>query len=249
VALTLVLLNYRRRKNVGHILTMVGCQSIRPRVVLWNNSPDPFEDARVDQCVNATNNAMCWPRWQAAAQADTEFVAVLDDDLCFQSATFIERLLRFMAEQPVSVAAVGLEGVILSGTSYYPEYGGRVARPQRPANYHGTTHIAGASVDTRVDILKGRFMAMRAELLRHIPGAPPHGDVCDDIVISAHLNRPGKTLLIPGWLGHEFIDLPDKNGAMALSQRIDAQARRQAATEHYFARLAKRAAVGARHEA
>lgn len=234
--LTLTLLNYRRPDNVLAILKAVAKQTVSPQVFLWNNAGKAVNGSGIAWLAHSSVNRFCWPRWLMAARAQTEFVAVMDDDLYFNSETFVERLISFLERLEPEIRIVGLEGVLLGkGRSYYPIYGGRLARSEPPSNYKGTVHIASASRDTHVDIIKGRFMACRTDALQNLPLSPPMKDVCDDIIISSMLGRGDiPSHLLPRWLPAEFTDLPEKNGLMALSAQAGFRELRQAATQIYF---------------
>jgi hypothetical protein len=234
--LTITLLNYRRPDNILTILDSVARQTVVPQVFLWNNAGPGLDSAAVTWRVNSSVNRFCWPRWFMSARAQTEFVAVLDDDLCFSSDTFVERLVRYMQTLGPEARIVGLEGVLFGqGREYYPTYGGRMARSEVPPNYSGTVHIAGARQDTYVDVVKGRFMVCRTGALKNLPISPPMKDVCDDIVISSLLRKGDRPChVIPGWLSQEFVDLPEKNGSMALSAQFGFRDLRQEAAQIYF---------------
>jgi hypothetical protein len=235
-SLTLVLLSYQRPQNIITILTSIAGQTVKPDVFLWNNSGHPVHRPEIDWCVDSSANLFCWPRWQMAANANTEYVAVMDDDLCFRSPTFIERLIAYMTKLQSEIGIVGLEGVLLGEPrDYYPTYGGRMARKEIPQEYAGTVHIASPTRDVKVHIVKGRFMVCRTEFLQELLFNPPFKDVCDDIVISSLLRKgDSQSHLIPSWLSTEFDDLPEKNGSMALSAQPDFKDIRRAAADLYF---------------
>ena len=172
-----------------------------------------------------------------AANANTDYVAVMDDDLCFRSPTFIERLIAYMNKLQSEIGIVGLEGVLLGEPrDYYPTYGGHMGRKEIPQEYAGTVHIVSPTRDVKVHIVKGRFMVCRTECLQDLPFNPPFKDVCDDIVISSLLRKGDfQSHLNPSWLSTEFDDLPEKNGSMALSAQPDFKDIRRAAADLYFA--------------
>lgn len=234
--LTIVLLNYKRQNNILKILASLASQSVIPQIFLWNNAEIPFFDSRVDWLVNSSVNKFCYPRWFLAARAKTEFVAVLDDDLNVNSDIFVKILIDYLASLNSQVGIIGLEGVLLNERHYYyPQYDGRLSRTEIPSNYNGTVHLAGTTKDFAVDIVKGRFMVCRTTDLQALPLSPLFKDVCDDIIISSLLRKTkNPSHLIPGWLSQNFIDLPEKNGSMALSAQSTFKTLRQRATDFYF---------------
>ena len=79
--LTVCLLNWRRPDNLRRIIDALARQTARPAVFLWNNSGQPFRHDGIDCWIHNSRNSGCWPRWLLATQAETDFVASLDDDL------------------------------------------------------------------------------------------------------------------------------------------------------------------------
>lgn len=234
---TLVLLNHRRRANLARILDAVAAQSAPPVTFVWNNDPgERFEDGRVAWAVDSTTNRYCWPRWWMASFAQTPLLAVMDDDLCFTDERFFERLSAYMDESVGDGTVIGPEGVRLGADAgYYPRAPGPVEVRAVCETHAGPAHFAAPWNDEPVDVVKGRFMALRTCALDRVPARPAYRDVCDDLVISA-LVAPGRRRahLVPSWLGAEFVDLPGKDGEMALSTQPWFRPRREEAARYYF---------------
>jgi len=192
--LTVVLTNWKRADNLRRVIDALDRQTLRPVMFLWNNGT-PFDDPRVDWRVDSSTNQRCWPRWFMAARAQTEFVAVLDDDLMPQDERVLENAVGFLSHQPTS-SAIGVCGVNLID--------------DRPYGKCGT--VWPSETDQSVDIVKGRFLMTRTASLRAIPFAPATDEgigIADDIIISAQLaDGRSASHWIPSILKDRFAELP-----------------------------------------
>ena len=110
---TVILLNYRRPENFGRILDVLERQTMQPRVWVWDNADAPVRIGRespvgfralidhplVDRHVKAGTNFGCFPRWWLAAQAETEYVCSMDDDLLFRDTKVLEDAIAAHKEE------------------------------------------------------------------------------------------------------------------------------------------------------
>ena len=149
MSLTICLLNWRRPENLRRIIERLAAQTVRPRLFLWNNAPEPFRHPDVEWTVESARNIGCAPRWWMAALAATEFVAAMDDDLMPGDGRVLEDALRVAAAQPPD-CAVGPFGAVF--------------RPGRP--YAGHEAVGCPACDRAVDLVKGRFLIVRTDALR-----------------------------------------------------------------------------------
>ena len=166
--LTVCLLNYKRPENLPIIVAKLREQTIEPKLFLWNNGCDRV-DVQVDWVVHSSCNRQCWPRWFLAAHAETEFVAVLDDDLCPVDQTLFREFVDHLKNHGDSRVIIGPYGVVLDSRYSYRAC--------------SRTRVSGDEV-IAADIIKGRLMVMRtAEVRRLLPliGAT---SLHDDIVVS-----------------------------------------------------------------
>jgi GT2 family glycosyltransferase len=217
---TVCLLSYRRRENLPAVLACLARQTVLVEVVLWNNRPplDPAQRPGVRRVVQSSENLGCFPRWQMAALARTEFVCSLDDDLALADERVLEDAVAACREECP-------DGIV--GFFGWSEAPGR--------DYRHGRHHNGARRGARCDVVKGRFMLMRRALLARVPMALPAWDVpggdtsaeapllrdepggfteplgfrCDDIYVSLCISggRPGHHL-VPGRLGRRWRELP-----------------------------------------
>jgi len=223
--ITVLLLNWQRAENIGVILACLGGQTVRPKIVLWNNG-DPINVSSehgtpmllerhplMSLVVQSTRNLGCMPRWWLASLADTEFVCSLDDDLVLAD----ERVLEDAIEAQRTLCPDGIVGFF-----------GWEAMPGK--DYLGAKHINGSPEDRRVDVIKGRFMVFQTRLLQRVllvhpaltlpsPGGGGQGrgmDLlrrCDDIYLSFCIAQGERRRhLIPAVLGKRWKELGHQDG-------------------------------------
>jgi len=224
-SVTVLLLNWQRPENIGPILDCLAQQTVKPKIVLWNNgdpinvssehgTPMPLErHPLMSLVVQSMSNLGCMPRWWLASLADTDFVCSLDDDLVLAD----ERVLEDAIEAQRTLCPDGIVGFF-----------GWEAMPGK--DYLGAKHINGSIEDRRVDVIKGRFMVFQTRLLQRVllvhpaltlpsPGGGGQGrgmDLlrrCDDIYLSfcIALGERGRHL-IPGVLGKRWKEIGRQDG-------------------------------------
>jgi len=221
-SVTVVLLNWRRAENFGAILDCLAGQTLRPQVYVWDNGGEGHrlhlrrgdelvpitEHDMVDLAVQSGRNLGCFPRWALAALADTEFVCSLDDDLLFADPRVLEDAVAACREECP-------DGIV--GFFGWSEVEGK--------DYRHGRHHNGTTTGTACDIVKGRFMLFRRELLARvpldIPGVPVMDGIShreDDVYVSLCISggRRGRHR-IPARLGKRWKELPQR-GASAAAQ-------------------------------
>ncbi len=231
-SITVCLLNWKRPQNVPVILDSIAAQNVPARVVLWDNpstgsgqaAPEPLpRDPRIALTVHASANLGCFPRWWLASVADTEWVCSLDDDLCLAAPDALEAAVERARSEDCIVGAYGVRLL-----------------PGRP--YREGVHVNLPVADTRVDIVKGRFMLFRRTLLErvplHVPALDALGEAAscvDDVRLSlcVGVGRP-RPHLLAGALRGKLKELPAPG---ALSARAGHYERRQRAVELLRAHL------------
>jgi len=225
-SITVLLLNWKRPENIGPILECLAAQTARPRIFLWNNgapldssslkpreqrgkphAPKTTGQASSLSLIQSDTNLGCFPRWWLASAAETEFVCTIDDDLLLRD----EKVLEDAIDACRSKCPDGIVGFF--GWKRVPG-----------KSYKGARHINGSAEDRRVDLVKGRFMLLRRELLERVPLVPPQDSSltpqalfrCDDIYINLMISggRPGYHL-VPGVLGKRWVDLKQDSRALA----------------------------------
>jgi hypothetical protein len=222
---TVCLLNWQRPENVGPVLDSIAAQTVPARVVLWNNGrplyfgPDErpiAEHPLVDLVVQSGENLGCFPRWWLAGRAGTDFVCSLDDDLKLADERVLEDAIAACAED----CPDGIVGFF-----------GWQTREGR--GYRGGRHVNGSARDVRVDLIKGRFMLLRTDLLERVPLRLPAGLAgqvdpfrADDVYLSLCISRgrPGHHL-VPGALGRRWREVGRQDGR-ALASHPDHYAAR-----------------------
>jgi len=222
-SVTVLLLNWQRPENIGPILGCLAAQTARPKIVLWNNGdpisvssdkgpPMPLERHQlVSHVVRSSKNLGCMPRWWLAAQADTEFVCSLDDDLLLADP----RVLEDAMEAQRTLCPNGIVGFF----GWEPVPG---------KSYKDARHINGAAdgKDRRVDLIKGRFMVFQTRLLQRVllahPALTGQADMlrrCDDVYLNFSIGQGERAAhLVPGALGKRWKEIRDEQGRGLESQ-------------------------------
>lgn len=213
---TVVLLNYKRPDNLRRIINAVKSQSVATAVFVWNNG-ERFEDRRVDWQIDSSINLYCRPRWFMSRHADTEFVCTLDDDLVFADDRVLQDALDALRALPVRTI-VGMTGVVLRAESNYRDCTHLDRLPRFPEG------------DVEVDIVKGRFMLLRAAAVTALD-YPAIDPVHDDIALSA-LVGGGARHRVPGILRGRFTELPQLG--VGLSHRPRWLVERERSRRRYF---------------
>jgi len=219
---TVVLLNYKRPDNLKQVIDSVHKQTVHPQIFLWNNGA-PFHDSRVTWQVDSSLNKICWPRWFMASMASTEYVCSLDDDLSFADNRVLESAIEY-ADENARDGIVGPYGVRLMARRTYMK----------------SDHIDLPDTDMRVDIVKGRMMLFRRELLQQVPLVVPEvGDEIpirnDDIVMSGLISR-GKPGFhhVPRLFKNRILPLSEKE--CGLVQQAEHWESRNRTKEEFFGR-------------
>jgi len=218
--LTVVLTNWKRRGGFLRVLDAVAGQRIRPQIFVWNNSPEPIGDRRITWQINSSRNCVCWPRWFMAAQAETPFVASIDDDLLPTDRRVLEDALAAFNRYSEWTVIGPFGRRLIDGTKF-------TQCPQ----------LIPALADQTADFVKGRLMVMQTGALRAVLPARPQGpprmvQCCDDIIVCS-LMAGGRRAqhVIPASFRNCFRDLPEPH---ALSSRQGFRRLRKQAAMSYF---------------
>ncbi|MFY0599806.1 MAG: glycosyltransferase family 2 protein [Cyclobacteriaceae bacterium] len=231
---TVLLMNYKRERNLPIIIDSLKSQTIACNIFLWNNAEEEYKDDRLDLVINSSKNLKCWPRWSMAAYAETEYVMSHDDDLCFNATDALEKLIECHQKHEKPGLAIGFNGVKLgSDLSYYP------SSPQKLIRKIGITlgvkHVKFPKKDTPVDVVKGRMIFCKREDIRSAPMFADHNENCDDIIISSALSQgEQKHHIITCSLNGKIGELPGGKDGFAVSQKTDWKSYRTEVTRKYF---------------
>ena len=217
-SVTVILLNWKRPENLPAVLDGLQMQAVRPRIWLWDNSPGGAPEAvarRCDLVVRSNRNLGCFARWWLASRAATPYVCSIDDDFRLTDGRLLDDAVEACREKcPDGIVGIfGWKGIDGCGTGGSPTRAGPVI------DYKQGRHVNGATEDTNVDLVKGRFMVFRRDLLDRVPLRPParvlesmgeHAEElllrCDDIYLNLMIARnrtPRRRGLIPAALGEE----------------------------------------------
>jgi hypothetical protein len=203
---TALLLNWKRKDNLIQVIDAIKSQTVGVEIILWNNNPEDQTAYDVDIQINASSNLLCWPRWLMASYASTEYVFTNDDDLMFADNRVIQDCIRYVNKCD---CMIGYAGVKLSNKGYF-----------------GSMHISQPpEKDTKVNILKGRFMFLKKEYLKNVPIIPykmmtptqiKGGYRIEDDLLINHYYKGIK--VIPSFLQNRIINLPEGKEAYSLDK-------------------------------
>jgi hypothetical protein len=188
---TALLTNWKRNLNLPIIIESIRRQSVEVEVFLWDNSGEGNFESLVDLQISASRNLKCFPRWSMSQFASSDYVFTLDDDLALRDPTLIEQSIEYVGQ---SQKAIGKEGVtLIPGEGYF-----------------GSIHVAAnRSAVSAVDILKGRFIFARKELivnsLSGVSATVSKPRIEDDIFISSKIGRKE----IPPFVAGALKEMPD----------------------------------------
>ncbi len=215
---TVILTNWKRPKNLRTIIDQLTTQTVKPVIFLWNNGKE-FSHPAIRWKVDSSVNMACLPRWWMASCARTEFVCIMDDDLCFTDTAVLEDVIR-IAREKKEFPIIGLFGVCFQSDKEYQHC--------KHINQPTQTNIVA-------DMIKGRFMLIRTNMLQRIflcPSPPRDALVADDIFVSGTLaNGKAGAHLTLGGFGKRFIELPSHH---ALQKEPDHFEQRERARRRYF---------------
>jgi len=187
---TAVLLNWKRPQNMGRIIDSLRGQSERPELWVVNNAPGSAAFA-VDRTAHIPWNAGVSIRVLMAVYVETPWVLFVDDDLMPGDANWLADALK-IAEQHRNVIT-GCWGRLLDLT---------------PPHYR-------EDATGFVDIIKGRVMLFRRELLADVrlPAAPPELDVrfCEDIHLSLEVGLCNPVHWADQGLQNRMVELEDND--------------------------------------
>ena len=161
-------------------------------------------------------------RWEFAKNATTPFVMSLDDDICFKCDSGLEKIVLSLEQQSNPKRIIGFVGACFSNTLNYNvrrehmcRYGD-INRQVHPQNNTFRTNNDGEVVfvkrdfieqDESVDLVKGRVMAFRTELLANMD-FPEERE--DDIFLNATFANGARCFhKIPMLLNDVFYELPE----------------------------------------
>ena len=209
---TVVLLNWKRPENLKKVIESIKKQKkVDVTIHLWNNNIDDDTFFDVDMQIDSDKNYICISRWWMASAADTEYIMTLDDDIMLDDDYAIHQLISVHRAYPT------LPDLIV----------GPYGRDFGSLGYNGPdTNFKMVEEDTRVDIIKGRCMLMKRELLNKVTMQQP--GACDDIYINSFSSHR----IVPGNLKGCFKDLPE--GKEALSNITDHYTKRNECARKYF---------------
>lgn len=157
--ITAIITAYRRPQNIGPLVAAIRAQSAPPaKIWAWANEPLPeisaaLAAAKLHRVVTSSENALFHGRFALALLADTEYVAIFDDD-SIPGVNWFANCLATMRHAP---GILGTAGVRLAQPSY------------RDRTMHGWQRPCDAVIE--VDLACQAWF-LRTEWVRHLFAAP-----------------------------------------------------------------------------
>lgn len=223
---TFVITNFKRSKNLPLIVESIKSQTIESEIFIWNNNPSEvitqaMFSHKIDILINSSSNLFCRPRWDLCKFAKTEFVFILDDDICFSKNHIAAHILLEAQENYIPGRFFGVEGVILGKDSDYFDLATTekiIIYDSVPEQDDKPIHFANPQTNINVDIIKGRLVCLnKNDLLSSVPPPQLFIDKADDITYSLWHSRYEKHHMLIGGCGGGLKDFDDKNATYALS--------------------------------
>ncbi|MFY0689760.1 MAG: hypothetical protein JXQ90_21495 [Cyclobacteriaceae bacterium] len=231
---TILLMNYQRRKNIDLILDFLRSQNISLEIFLWNNADESFSDDRVDWVINSSNNTRCWSRWFIAQYATNDFIMTLDDDLMFEGNDSIDLLLHSAKVNYEKGRITGLFGVQYNGAKNYWA-GPKERKSAAKNNQLLNVHVDLPDTTMNVDMVKGRCMVFNKADLNLLPMAPKFIDFGDDLIASYYMGAGHiRHHRITNVLSNRIVNLKEEKGEMALSSTGNWNDIRSEIMNHYW---------------
>lgn len=183
--LTMCLCNYARRDNLDKIITDLRRQTVNLRIFVWNNDTEnEFKDDRVDWVINSSQNVHTRHVIYLWQQANSPYVARMDDDLTFADDDVLADALVALKRLPYSNQILGAYGVRLwTGDSYVD--GHHISTPKGHGQKDDQGNILTKTADFDVDLIKGRIMLLKQSASHSL--STGFGHVHTDLHISTQL--------------------------------------------------------------
>jgi len=191
---TVILLSWKRIDNIKQIINSFRKQTIKPTIFLWNNNPEvTFTTKKVDWIVNSNQDMYSFAQWMMIPMVETEYLITMNDDLMPKTNDFIAHVLELVEQHPTGIVG---------------PFGKRIVP--------GTSPYNGAEVRTgHADIVKGRCMCMRTEVLKNVPLFTDGRVRNDDIYISYYTANGKKDAHYISWALRQLTqDLPELDCGM-----------------------------------
>lgn len=178
-----LVLNWRRPEQLRITINSLATQSVQPKIYLWDNADEEHrygEDDRVAVRIVASTNMGKFPRWWMGGLVTEDYVCSLDDDLYLYDEHVLDDAVNAQAR-------LCPEGIV--GFFGWNRVEGK--------DYQGGEHLnSNGKGDLKVEVVKGRFMCFRSELLAKVPlrMVPQSYGASDDVYLSLFI---GGTHILP----------------------------------------------------
>ncbi len=174
-----LVLNWKRPDQLRATIDSLAKQIVKPKIYLWDNADKEEnrygEDDRVAVRIVSSENMGRFPRWWMGGLVGEDYICSLDDDIYL----YDENVLDDAVSAQARLCPDGIVGFF--GWNRIEGNG-----------YKGGKHLqASNDGDVEVQLVKGRFMCLRSELLAKIPLrlVPQSYGAADDVCLSLFLGQ------------------------------------------------------------
>jgi len=101
--MTILLTTHTRLNNAKTILETLRKQRLKPTLFLWDNSETDWDCGHIDWRIRSTPNTKVAGRWWMIAQAESDDVISLDDDICPADDLMTAKIVDFLDGNPDSL--------------------------------------------------------------------------------------------------------------------------------------------------
>lgn len=111
--ITSIVLHYKRPENVEKWMAGIKNQTVKSKVIVWDNSGDYPNGSGEDILIKSSRNFYCQPRFLIPGFVyNSEYIYTQDDDMAIKDNTLFEKFIDVNKKHPDS--AIGWNGRILS---------------------------------------------------------------------------------------------------------------------------------------
>lgn len=165
-----IIVNHENPDKVRSLISDLRKQSVVPKIFLLNGGSS-FAFEGVERDIVSFSENVFWERWKLAEESGCEYVISIEDGVDIVSPSLVEETVRLLRCPENVFSIVGIEGTTASG-----------------GDTNKTQRISRVKEDTRVDVVCGKFMALRRKLLEGLK-IPREFKSAYDVIVSAHVAK------------------------------------------------------------
>ncbi len=189
--ITSIILHYKRPENVDKWISGIRNQSVKSKIIVWDNSGDYPKGSGEDVLISSTENFYCIPRILIAGLVKSKYVYNQDDDLAMNDKYLFEKFIEHSEKYPDHVIG-------WNGRQFDKDINWEKAY-QTPG--HGWTDYMDEKDDRSIDMINFGVSFFPTELINQVPINPYKNnlDVSDDELIY------GDDIWVSHWLKNKRV--------------------------------------------